>query len=362
MRHTQILISTTPSFEGLTIQEYLGVVSAHVVAGTGLFSDIFASFSDIFGGRSESYQRQLDAIKNEALDLLQKKASEKKANAIVGVRIDHDEVSGGNKSMFMVTVSGTAVIVDRCKIDQAITHERPLSVEPEEVNRHIRRSKLINQINKKKVLPQDNNTWQFIFSNEICEIASTVIDTIEKAQNPNIHFVFDKNIARNYFASIPVSISKQILYKIYLGDRDSLHKFALNTIRFLNLFDYGEIRPLLFSKQFSKRKRALLVMFAEKATYIPEDIGILKTAVTEIKKLFPKRSKDILVEKTFSTDTKQVWECECGKNNSKHSTHCSKCMRDQYGFKNNEKTSRDVINHLNNKINALEQIFQQSNP
>jgi uncharacterized protein YbjQ (UPF0145 family) len=57
-----VLISTTPDLDGHEITQYLEVVSAHVVAGTGLFSDVAASFSDVFGGRSGSYQKQLRQI------------------------------------------------------------------------------------------------------------------------------------------------------------------------------------------------------------------------------------------------------------------------------------------------------------
>ncbi|WP_369436738.1 heavy metal-binding domain-containing protein [Vibrio jasicida] len=44
---------------------------------------------------------------------MRKQAANKKCNAIVGVSIDVDEVSGGGKSMFMVTAVGTAVIVEK---------------------------------------------------------------------------------------------------------------------------------------------------------------------------------------------------------------------------------------------------------
>jgi len=52
------------------VKSYLDVVSSHVVAGTNIFSDIAASFSDVFGGRSKSYKRQLESIKEEAVSEL----------------------------------------------------------------------------------------------------------------------------------------------------------------------------------------------------------------------------------------------------------------------------------------------------
>ena len=62
-----IIVTTTSNIEGWETQEYLGTVSSHVVAGTNIFSDVFAGVRDVFGGRSKSYQRQLSAIHEEAM-------------------------------------------------------------------------------------------------------------------------------------------------------------------------------------------------------------------------------------------------------------------------------------------------------
>lgn len=69
-----ILISTTNRVENGEVLQYYGVVSSHIVAGTNFFSDFAAGFSDILGGRSKSYQRQLDGLYNEALEELSSKA------------------------------------------------------------------------------------------------------------------------------------------------------------------------------------------------------------------------------------------------------------------------------------------------
>lgn len=42
------------------------------------------------------------------MEELVEKARQVGANALVGVKIDFDEISGGNKSMFMVSAVGTA--------------------------------------------------------------------------------------------------------------------------------------------------------------------------------------------------------------------------------------------------------------
>jgi uncharacterized protein YbjQ (UPF0145 family) len=107
-----LLVTTTSSIEGMTIKQYIKPISAHVVAGTNFFSDFFASFSDVFGGRSQTYQRQLSSIYSEAIEILKQSAYELGANCILGLKVDLDEISGKGKSMFMITATGTAVRIE----------------------------------------------------------------------------------------------------------------------------------------------------------------------------------------------------------------------------------------------------------
>lgn len=110
----EILTSTTNILgKGFDIVEVNGVITATVVAGTNIFKDLFASVRDIVGGNSATYMSKLDEIKSQVLSQLRKKACELGCNAVIGVSIDVDEISGGGKSMLMVTASGTAVIVEK---------------------------------------------------------------------------------------------------------------------------------------------------------------------------------------------------------------------------------------------------------
>lgn len=108
-----MIVTTTNSIEGYTVKRYLGVVNANVVIGTNLFSDIAASLTDVFGGRSGSYKSKLNTIYDEVMKELTEKAKSYHADAIVGLHVDFDEVSGGGKSMFMVSASGTAVTLEK---------------------------------------------------------------------------------------------------------------------------------------------------------------------------------------------------------------------------------------------------------
>lgn len=105
-----MLITTTALIEGRPVQRYLGIVTGEVIAGANLVRDIFASFSDIFGGRSGKYEEVLARAREQALAEMQSRAAELGANAVIGVDIDY-EVLGKAGSMLMVSATGTAVVV-----------------------------------------------------------------------------------------------------------------------------------------------------------------------------------------------------------------------------------------------------------
>jgi uncharacterized protein YbjQ (UPF0145 family) len=106
-----MLLTTTTTLEGRKIKQYLGVVSGEAIMGANLFKDLFAGISDIVGGRSAAYERELRKAKDIALAEMQQYAEEMGANAIIGIDLDYETI-GANGSMLMVAASGTAVIVD----------------------------------------------------------------------------------------------------------------------------------------------------------------------------------------------------------------------------------------------------------
>ena len=105
-----MIITTTNNIEGKKIKEYKGVVFGEVISGIDFVKDIAASFTNIFGGRSNSYETELLAARANAMNEMEQRAAEIGANAVVGVDIDY-EVLGQGGNMIMVTASGTAVVV-----------------------------------------------------------------------------------------------------------------------------------------------------------------------------------------------------------------------------------------------------------
>jgi len=105
-----MILSTTSAIEGRPVQRYLGVVTGEVILGANIVRDIFASITDIFGGRSGKYEEVLSRGREQALRELEDKALALGANAVIGVDIDYETI-GARGSMLMVSVSGTAVVI-----------------------------------------------------------------------------------------------------------------------------------------------------------------------------------------------------------------------------------------------------------
>ncbi len=103
-----MIVTTTAVIEGRPVQQYLGIVTGEVISGANIVRDIFASVTDIFGGRSGKYEEVLSRAREQALSEMQARAQELGGNAVIGVDIDY-EVLGKAGSMLMVAVSGTAV-------------------------------------------------------------------------------------------------------------------------------------------------------------------------------------------------------------------------------------------------------------
>ena len=109
--HGNMIITTTPSVEGHTIRSYQGIVFGEVISGVNLFKDLGAGLRNIFGGRSAGYEEELQNARDEALAEMAQRAQQMGADAVVGVDVDY-EVLGSDNGMLMVSVSGTAVVLD----------------------------------------------------------------------------------------------------------------------------------------------------------------------------------------------------------------------------------------------------------
>ena len=104
-----MIVTTTDRVEGHPVVSYHGIVTGEAIMGANVVRDLFASITDIVGGRSGAYESKLKDARETALRELEERALALGANAVIGVDLDYEVV--GN-SMLMVSASGTAVTID----------------------------------------------------------------------------------------------------------------------------------------------------------------------------------------------------------------------------------------------------------
>ena len=103
-----LLMTTTPSIEGSSISDYLGMVFGESAIGIGLATSVINTAQSLFGTRAGSTERRMEEVRRQALYHASEHAKSLGGNAVVGVRVDY-EVTGG---ALFVAVTGTAVIAE----------------------------------------------------------------------------------------------------------------------------------------------------------------------------------------------------------------------------------------------------------
>ncbi len=103
-----MILTTTSTLENHQILEYCGICTGEAIMGANVVRDIFASITDVVGGRSGAYEQKLAQARAIAIKEMQAEARSLGANAIIGIDLDYEVIRDG---MLMVTASGTAVRV-----------------------------------------------------------------------------------------------------------------------------------------------------------------------------------------------------------------------------------------------------------
>lgn len=109
-RIQNVVLTTTNHIEAHQVVKYIGIESVEYIVGTGFFSGLGADVADFFGARASLYEQKLAEGKSKAMDMLKHRAAEQGANAVIGVDIDYNVLSG---DVLCLVVNGTMVKVKR---------------------------------------------------------------------------------------------------------------------------------------------------------------------------------------------------------------------------------------------------------
>lgn len=356
-----VLVVTTSSVEGLKIKRYLKPVSAHVVAGTNLFSDFLGELTDIFGGRSHTYQKQLISLYNEAIERVKYAAYELGANCIVGLKIDMDEISGKGKAMFMLTAVGTAIILEKEVFGEdtlSKSYEKFDNVGVDKINM-LRNKKAIIEEAKAGSLTLNDEAWDTITTNQIDEVFPFLMQKFQEAitneaLNPGGKESFHQLLV-NYIDRLPSQNKLELLYN-GISEQNKQVAFKLSKIiKELNLFDFNQCMNLLRSSDFKIQKRGVRIATYDKPFYNKQDIQDLQKMQKYIHENFTERGTRIIKKQMLSKE-KEMWTCECGKT-SDLDYYCTGCKNDIYGFNQNELKPNTAKKHLEQKIELISEFI-----
>lgn len=358
-----LLVVTTSSIDGLKIKKYLKPVSAHIVAGTNLFSDFLGGLTDVFGGRSNSYQKQLSSLYNEAIERIKREAYEIGGNCVIGLSIDMDEISGKGKSMFMLTAIGTAVIIENDEKQSKSSINLDEKFENVGVER-VNNLKIILTIIEKAEngsLELTDKIWDVVISNQVEDVFPYIINKYaskfsNKESYPEEFSNFNKHLI-NYLENLDNEIQIKLLYNELLNAKSEAFATQIITIiRELNLYDYNICMSLLKNEDFKIKKIGLKVLTCDKPYFNKQDILEYKTAIEYTKNNFGERGIRSMKKQLLSKE-KEIWTCECSTINDVEQT-CSNCNKDIYGFYPNETKPNVVVKLLEQKIELINEYLK----
>ena len=348
----EFIITSTNNIEGGSVNKYLGVINNNVVVGTNLFSDIGASILDIFGGTSSSYQNKLKTIYESSVQNLKVKAKNLGANAILGLSIDFDEISGGNKSMFMISVSGTAVVVEYTSLEtERISTQQSDYISIDVLKNELIKRRIVHKAQNEILLSQEE--WYFIQQNPILKTSENLLRNFFKDYGSfEIPKDSDKgktllNNITNYFRALENEEAKSTLYSKLIEKPDIILEILHN----INLFSSEYVLKLI---EDEKKEIAIRCLNINKENYSKEDLKKMG-AITHYFENFENKG-EISTSTSILNKAKEKYICPNGHSNNVKSEYCEiyNCSKNIKGL-----TEKQVerINYFKHKTETLHSLF-----
>lgn len=339
--NSEFIITTTNNIEGCPIERYINTICSNIVIGTNVFSDLAASFSDFFGGRSESYKKKLGLLYDEVTKELKQNALQIGANAIIGFKVDFDEISGKDKSMFMVSASGTACFVDLKKQNFDIKQKKQDVISQIDLDKELYRKNLISKINQGNSLSP--RYIEFLMENPQFDILETLLNNyMEYFKASNEHKDTIDAIER-LISAYPRTDIMSAIYQKYSTTNDCA---IAELIKNCDLFDAKSILDLCNSKISC----AISLLSAKSDYYSSKELEIMKQISNKLSNL-PDTGRIEAVKGGLLGKVQDKFICSNGHKNAVDSEYCETCEINKKGL---QETEVSAINTFKQKVETLE--------
>lgn len=353
-----LLVTTTHSVEGKEIKKYFTPISATSVIGTNALSELKASFTDFFGGRSTVFEKRFQQLYDIAIGELRQKAIAIGANAIIGLQVNTGEINGKSTQMFQISLYGTPVLF--------------AGAEAEVINHIVDGRKVDERIRAKKVLAQEytpytvftDDTIKLIENSSLPELLplvlkgverysleTTILNEQEKTKSEPLPYFYQ------YFINISDTGTILKLYDEFLESKNVNYlSVLLDVIVSNNRVDFEKVKEMLLSESIIAKQYALRFLSVGKNSYTIDDISKLEELEKLVISSFPIRGKISTQKKMFSSAEKDVWECECGKVNDTADDYCKSCGKDIYGISPQGIKPDTIVHLLKERISVINEI------
>lgn len=358
-----VLVSTTHLIEGVKITKHLQPVSAHIVLGVNVFSDFLGGLTDVFGGRSNSYQKRLNSIYEDAIIKIKETCHDIGGNCVLGLKIDIDEISGKGKSMFMITAIGTAVLAELEMKEGESQNKISRKISKEEINDLRYKNHILSKI-KDGSLRLDKDIWRYIIKNQIEEAFPFLINlTLEFSTSDYTSGGKDDFFENFKFYIDNLQENKKIeyLYSTFSTQESlPLKNKICDFIKKIGVLDIDKTIELIENESMVNKKFGLLIASFDKQYYDIKDVDGFERIKKSIENSFDERGRKTTKKQMLSSKDKEIWICECDHQNSIEYEYCGKCYNDIYGFKRDEYkyTPAKVIKHLDEKIKLIQVLIK----
>lgn len=352
------LFTTTQLLDGYRVKSYLDSINVNIVIGTNFFSDFAASFTDVFGGFSDTYQGKMNQMYDKAKNEMKKKAKLLGANAILGFKIDFDELSGKGKSMFMLSATGTACIVENLEQkEQGETSHK--YVDSQQLSVLIRKEALIQKINdcSDRFIEYnefEDEDWNFMMEHPSLDIIEPLVrilyyrdsftGKIEALVNQ-----LDYEEACNIV--YPLYSKPYVLDYLFGTSNDEVSRKYAKLIKNCRLFKPDAVKALI-EKDLEK---AVEILDCDKPFYTSEDLSVMQEICTLLENL-PDKGQIILGKSGMFSKEKELFVCENGHKNDKEQEFCETCGLNIKGLKFYQVV---LITEFSNKVEALKKLLKE---
>lgn len=289
-----MLITTGYNFEGHVITQYIDVISASVVLGTGIFSSFGAAVADLSGSRGGMYEDKLEKGRKQALWELKKQAKCLGGNAILGIDVDYTTFDG---DVMGIVATGTVVRIEKPKVQKDVGYSIPVS-------------------SYNLGLPFNVCTVNF----ENTGVEGVVFGSLE------IKSYFEKGIATALIVDIELEdIFKNIVTLSDIVFRTHIYEVdaAYNT-EFAKI-SVGDIRLDLMQKAYVTVKKVILNS-SDKVVEVDVTNQIRNVQMNSADLEMLKKKEGVDVVRDLET-LEDKWICYCGAENHLDTVQCYRCNK-----------------------------------